>query len=48
MHDDLKPFSQSPSQNFYKIPLILKNPKVYQKSQKKKRDLTRRRKINLG
>ena len=34
MHDDLKSFKQKPTQNFHKISKILKNPKVYQKSQR--------------
>ena len=34
MHDDWKSFSQSLSQKFIKTPPILKNLKVYQKSQK--------------
>ena len=35
MHDDLKSFKQKTRpKNFTKTPTILKNPKVYQKSQR--------------
>ena len=34
MHDDLKSFKQKPVPKISKISKILKNPKVYQKSQK--------------
>ena len=35
MHDDLKSFTQKPTQNFVKNSSILKNPKIFKnKSQK--------------